>query len=174
VALEHAGATGVAVDSALVSLRLGGMVRHTHPPPLSLSLSPPLPLPSPPLGAARGRRGCDGGGGRRAAHGGTIRQRKRERERDAFSTHVHRAFHGRPYTAHVNVRVANRTNRDSNGWEMSSRRRSRHPLNRSHTSVARTEGCTYATNAWALSVVQGHFLPPRAKPYSSDSQLSHR
>jgi hypothetical protein len=32
---------------------------------------------------------------------------------------------------------------------------------------------TYAAKVWALFLVQGKFLSPRAKPNSFDSQLSH-
>jgi hypothetical protein len=30
--------------------------------------------------------------------------------------------------------------------------------------IARTEGYTYAASVWDLSLVQGQFLSPRAKP----------
>jgi hypothetical protein len=61
------------------------------------------------------------------------------------------------------------------GDEMSSRGRFAPPLAQSRsTIVARTEGYTYDAKSWACASFKGHFQSPRAKPYSSDSQLSHR
>jgi hypothetical protein len=50
------------------------------------------------------------------------------------------------------------------GWAMSSRRRVATPPNLANTSEARTERYTYTAKVWALCLVQGNSLSPRAKP----------
>jgi hypothetical protein len=59
-------------------------------------------------------------------------------------------------------KVANRNVRDF-GWKRSITRPFRPPIPLCRI-VARTEGYTHAAKVWDLSIVQGPFLSPRAKP----------
>ena len=65
--------------------------------------------------------------------------------------------------AYSDAKVANRYVRDS-GWEIAHEAVSRRPPSSLYTTVASTEGYTYDASFWYLSIVQGRFLSPRAKP----------
>jgi hypothetical protein len=58
-----------------------------------------------------------------------------------------------------------RSDEEGFGWKSSSHAVSRRPPNPSKTRLyARTEGYTYDTQVWALSLIQGPFYVARAKP----------
>jgi hypothetical protein len=58
---------------------------------------------------------------------------------------------------------ANRNGRDF-GWEIAHTAVSRCPPIPLYTIVVRTGAYTYGAEVWDLSIIQGHFLSPRAKP----------